>query len=49
MDVIGTVGFGLDVNSIDNPDHSFREIEKQINSGAFLNRLRLIGGFFCPK
>lgn len=49
MDVIGTVGFGLDVNSIDNPNHSFREIEKQFTGGAFLNRVRLIGGFFCPK
>lgn len=49
MDVVGTVGFGLDVNSIDDPNHSFREIEKQVTNGDFINRVRLIGAFFCPK
>ncbi|XP_055326009.1 probable cytochrome P450 6d5, partial [Sitodiplosis mosellana] len=49
MDVIGTVGFGLDVNSIDDPNHSFREIENQVSNGYFSNRVRLIGAFFCPK
>lgn len=49
MDVIGTVGFGLDVNSIDDPNHSFREIENQVSNGSFINRVRLIGAFFCPK
>lgn len=49
MDVIGTVGFGLDVNSLEEPNHSFREIEKHVTSGALTNRIRLIGSFFCPK
>lgn len=49
MDVIGTVGFGLDVNTLDDPNHKFREIEKQVNAGELLNRIRLIGSFFCPK
>ncbi|XP_031639015.1 probable cytochrome P450 6d4 [Contarinia nasturtii] len=49
MDVIGTVGFGIDVNTIDEPNHSFRKIEEQISSGEFINRIRLIGAFFCPK
>lgn len=49
MDVIGTVGFGLDVNSLEEPNHSFREIEKHVSSGALRNRIRLIGSFFCPK
>lgn len=48
MDVIGTVGFGLNVNSLDNPNEPFRKIDEQIRNGAFLSRVRLIGGFFCP-
>lgn len=49
MDVVGTVAFGLDVNSVDNPDDSFREIEKLVNNGEWINRIRLVGAFFCPK
>lgn len=49
MDVVGTVAFGLDVNSVDNPDDSFREIEKLVNNGELINRIRLVGAFFCPK
>lgn len=49
MDIIGTVGFGLDVNSLDNPNEPFRKIDEQIRNGAFLSRIRLIGGFFCPR
>lgn len=49
MDVIGTVGFGLDVNSVDNPDDSFRETEKLVNNGQLINRIRLFGAFLCPK
>lgn len=48
MDVVGTVGFGLDVNSVENEDEPFREIEKLVNNGEIINRLRLIGAFFCP-
>lgn len=49
MDVIGTVGFGLDVNSLDNPNEPFRRIDEQIRNSALLARIRLIGGFFCPQ
>lgn len=49
MDVIGTIGFGLDVNSIENPNEPFRRIDEEIRNGAFVSRIRLIGGFFCPK
>lgn len=49
MDIIGTVGFGLDVNSLDNPNEPFRTIDEQIRNGALMARIRLIGGFFCPK
>lgn len=49
MDIIGTVGFGLDVNSLDNPNEPFRRIDEQIRNSALLARIRVIGGFFCPK
>lgn len=49
MDIIGTVGFGLDVNSLDNPNEPFRKIDEQIRNGALFARIRLIGGFFCPR
>lgn len=49
MDVIGNVGFGLDVNTIDNPNDSFRQIEKVARNASFFTRLRVIGNFFCPK
>lgn len=48
LDVVGTVGFGLDVNTIDNVNDSFREIEKRVNNGEIINRIRLMGAFFCP-
>lgn len=47
--MVGTVGFGLDVNTLENTNHSFREIEKRVNNGEFINRIRLVGAFFCPK
>lgn len=49
MDVVGTVAFGLDVNSLENVDEPFRELERLVNNGEIINRIRLIGAFFCPK
>lgn len=49
MDVVGTVAFGLDVNTIEDPNDPFRDIEKLVNNGEIINRIRLIGAFFCPK
>lgn len=47
--MVGTVAFGLDVNTLENPDDPFREMEKLVNNGETINRIRLIGAFFCPK
>lgn len=49
LDVIGTVAFGLDVNCIDDPEHSFRQIEKCVNNGDLINTVRSIGSFLCPE
>lgn len=48
LDVVGTVAFGLDVNTLENPDDSFRDMEKLVNNGQIINRIRLIGAFLCP-
>lgn len=49
MDVVGTVAFGLDVNTIENPNDPFRDMEKLVNNGEIINRIRLVGAFLCPK
>lgn len=49
LDVVGTVAFGLDVNTLENPNDPFRDMEKLVNNGEIINRIRLIGAFFCPK
>lgn len=49
MDVIGTVSFGIDVNTTEKPDDPYRDIEKLVNNGDLINRIRLIGAFLCPK
>lgn len=49
MDIIGTVSFGIDVNTTENPDDPYRDIEKLVNNGDLINRIRLVGAFLCPK
>lgn len=49
LDVTATISFGLDVNTVENPNDPFGEMEKLVNNGKIMNRIRLIGLFFCPK
>lgn len=49
VDVVGTVSFGLDVNTIDDGSHEFRTIEKTVNNGEFVNSIRTVGTFLCPE
>lgn len=49
VDVVGTVSFGLDVNTIDDASHEFRMIEKTVNNGEFVNSIRTVGTFLCPE
>lgn len=49
LDVVGTVAFGLDVNTLENPNDPFRVLEKLVNNGQIINRIRLVGAFLCPK
>lgn len=49
MDIIGNVGFGLDVNTLNNPNDPFHDVQNYIRNGKLVTRLRFIGRFFCPK
>ncbi|CAG9827989.1 unnamed protein product [Diabrotica balteata] len=41
-DVIGSVAFGLDINSMKNPDSEFREYGKRIFKSSLLGRIKFI-------
>lgn len=49
LNVIGSVIFGLDVDTISNPDDSFRAIEKRINNPALVYVVKGVSVFLCPK
>lgn len=49
LDIVGTVSFGLDVNTIEDGTHLFRTIEKKVNNGEFINSIRTVGAFLCPE
>lgn len=49
MDIVGTVSFGLNVNTIDSVDELYLKIEKTVNNGNFINSIRTIGTFLCPE
>uniref|UniRef100_A0A336MM30 CSON003194 protein n=1 Tax=Culicoides sonorensis TaxID=179676 RepID=A0A336MM30_CULSO len=49
LDVIGSVFYGNDVNTIDHPDQEFKRMFKLINSPNFKERLRMALLFIAPK
>lgn len=49
MNVTGSAGFGLDINTIDEPNHEFFRIEELINSPDLWNTLRVAFTFLCPR
>lgn len=49
MNVIGSVGFGLDIDTIKNPDHEFCKIDKLVNSPDFVTTLKGTFAFLCPR
>jgi cytochrome P450 family 6 len=48
IDIIASVIFGCEVNSIRNPDEKFRSIGKPLNSGL-LQAVRSVAIFLCPR
>lgn len=49
LNVIGSVIFGVDVDTISNPTHAFRTIEKRINNSDLINVIKGASVFLCPK
>lgn len=49
LNIIASVGFGLDVDTIKNPDHEFVQIEEIVNGPGLINSLRLLFAFLCPS
>lgn len=49
LDVIGSVFYGNDINTIGNPNQEFRRMFKLINSPNFKERIRMALLFIAPK
>lgn len=47
-DVIGTVAFGLNCNSLENPDSEFRKYGKMVFDNSFFDNLRNMGQLIAP-
>jgi len=48
-DIIGSTAFGIDVNTIDNPDLPFRNLGRKAFSPSFMNGVRAFMRFVYPK
>lgn len=49
LNIIASVGFGLDVDTLADPHHEFLQIEKIVNGPGLLNSARLAFAFLCPS
>lgn len=49
LNVTGSVIFGIDVDTIKDPEHSFRAIEKRINCPDLINVIKGVSVFLYPK
>lgn len=47
--IIASVAFGIDVDTISNPNHEFRENGRKIFASTFLNGIRFFLKFIAPK
>lgn len=48
IDVIASCAFGIEANSLKNPECSFRKMAKKVMEPSFINRLKYLI-FFYPK
>lgn len=48
-DIIASVIFGCEVDSINDPNHDFRKIGRKIAQPGFINGLRGVCSFLCPQ
>lgn len=49
INIIASAGFGLDIDTIANPDHDFLKIEQKINGPGIMNTIRFTCAFLCPR
>jgi len=50
VDITASVIFGIEVDSINDPEHEFREVGRKLtNNTEFGAALRAVGTFLCPK
>lgn len=49
LNIIASVGFGLEVDTIGDPQHEFLQIEKIVNGPGLMNSVRLALAFLCPS
>lgn len=47
--VIASVAFGIDIDTISNPNHVFRENGRKIFASTFMNGIRFLLKFIAPK
>ena len=47
--IIASVAFGLDVDTISEPNHEFRENGRKIFASTFINAIRFFLKFIAPK
>lgn len=48
-DILASAVFGLDTNTLENPDDPFRIIEKRLNTSTLSDRIRSSAVFLFPK
>lgn len=49
VDVLASVAFGLEVNTIENPNHEFATVGRRLNDKSFISAMRGAAIFICPK
>lgn len=48
-DIIGCIAYGLNVNSLNNPDAEFRKYGKMVFDLSFIRGFELLAAFFLPN
>lgn len=49
LNIIASAGFGLDLDTINNPQHDFTKVKNIVNGPGIITSLRLVFAFFCPR
>lgn len=49
INAVASIGFGIDVDTITQPKHEFREMLRKVFQSSFLNSIRFFGKFIAPK